>query len=263
MIVDKKNGQIVPEGQTSAPEPDAYEVKEIAQMPSNGIIDVFKAVKQILREVRWEYGNPKSPIIFNTVQRNDGQFERIIKREVNKEDTLAFPAVFIHFVNIHWLKPSGRIREGRGELRIKFIMNRLNVHDNDDTETEIDYVAQRIKQDFEEKRYNYECLSERLSLDYYDPIQTFDNSLQACWMNWEVWFRETSIWVTRNKIRKHLVIPPFTNHADQDPSISNINPKDHNNLDHPIRYDDVTSIEYNGIIDDAEPEEPELEENEQ
>ena len=263
MIVDKKNGQIVPEGQTISPTPEVHEVKEIAQMPSNGIIEVFKAVKQILREVRWEYGNPNSPFIFKTVQRNDGQFERIIKRDVNKEDTLSFPAAFIHFINIRWLKPSGRIREGRAELRIKFIMNRLNVHDNNDTETEIDYVAQRIKQDFEEKRYNYECLTERLSLDYYDPMQTFNNSLHACWMNCDIWFRETSIWVTRNKIRKHLVIPPYTNHADQDPSISNINPKDHNNLDHPIRYDDATSFEYSGIIEDAEPEDPELDENEE
>lgn len=257
MIVDKNSGNILSDGQTSVPS-ETIERKEIAQMPQNGMIDVFKAVKQILREIRWEYGNPESPLIFKTVQRNDGQFERIIKKDVNKEDTLAFPAIFLHFVDIHWLKPNGRVREGRAELRIKFVMNRLNVHDSDDTETEIDYVAQRIKQDLEEKRYNYECLSERLSLDYYDPMETFDKSLQACWMSWDIWFRETSVWVTRNKIRKHIVMPPFVNHADQDPTIENINPHNHDNLDHPVRYDEATSIEYEGVVGDR----PSIEEDE-
>lgn len=238
---------IVEKNKASSPSLSEEVIPVKVQMPHNGLIDVFKSIKQILREVRWEYGNPASPLIFNTVQRNDGQFERIIVDGANKEDSISFPAVFIHFVNIHWLKSTGRIREGRAELRIKFVMNRLNVHDDDDTESEIDYVAQRIKQDFEEKRYDYECLTERLYLDYYDPMETFNDSLQACWMNWEVWFRETSVWVTRYKTRKHIVMPPFTNHADQDESIPGVNPDLHDNLVHPISYDEATFIKYEGV----------------
>ena len=242
MIVDKKSKKTVSNNKKSVTAPvenlTAEEKIVYQQMPSTGIIEVFKAIKEILSEVRWEWGNPKSPLIFNTVQLDDGQFERIVRKGVNLENGIAFPAVFIHFINMRWLKPTSRVREGRAELRVRFIMNRLNVHDNTETESEGFYVAQRIKQDFEEKRQNYDCLSERLSLDYFDQVNSFDDSLQPWWMNWEVWFKETSVWVSRRFIKKHLVFPPFANHADQShPESDEQNPHHHNNLSHTVTYD--------------------------
>ena len=61
-------------------------------------------------------------------------------------------------------------------------------------------------------------------------------------MNWEVWFKETSVWVSRKTTRRFIVHPPFTNHADQDPTIENINPHNHNNLDHPRTYNEATEF---------------------
>lgn len=251
MIVDKKSKQVISGNEKSPIAPPEEipddEVRVVyQQMPSSGIIEVFKAIKAILRDVRWEYGNPESEPIFKTVMLDSGQFERITKNGANLEDGIAFPAVFIHFINMYWLKPTARVKDGRATLRVRFIMNRLNVHDNDDTESEGFYVAQRIKQDFEEKRYNYEALQERLSLDYFDQVNSFDNSLQPWWMNWEVWFKETSVWVSRKLTKRFVVFPPFVNHYDQtDPEKQNIH--GHNNLDHPTLPDEGSRFVYGGI----------------
>ena len=249
MIVDKKSKQVISGNapSTSAPPEPVGEKKVIyQQMPSVGIIEVFKAVKEILRNTRWEYGNPNSEPIFKTVMLDSGQFERITRNGVNLEDGIAFPAVFIHFINVYWLKPTARVKDGRATLRVRFIMNRLNVHDNDDTESEGFYVAQRIKQEFEEQRYNYDALQDRLSLDYFDQVNSFDNSLQPWWMNWEVWFKETSVWVQRKLTKRFVVFPPFTNHYDQT-NPEKQNPDGHGNLDHPITYDEATKFVYGGI----------------
>jgi len=247
MIIDKKSKKVISENNRSTSAPVIDEAVEsesyvsYQQMPTTGIINVFEAIKEILADVRWEWGNPDSPRIFNTVQLDDGQFERIVRKTGNLENGIAFPAVFIHFINIRWLKPSSRVREGRAELRVRFIMNRLNVHDDNKTESEGFYVAERIKQDFEEKGPKYDCLKERLSLDYFDQVNSFDDSLQPWWMNWEVWFKETSVWVSRKTTRRFIVHPPFTNHADQsDPEVQNV--QNHNNLDHKIKYDEATKF---------------------
>lgn len=253
MIVDKTTGKkpIKPEDEI------VEETVEIQQMPGDGIIECFKAIKEILKGVRWEYGNPNSPLIFKTVQRDDGQFNRICMKGKNENEAIAFPACFIHFIDIHWLKPTSKVREGRATLRVRFIMNRLNLHDSDETETEVDYVAQRIKQEFEEKRYNYDCLTERLSLDRYDPVESFDDGLQPCWMTWDIWFRETSVWVKRKWVHRYIVMPPHTNHYDQDQTIEGINLHDHNNLDHPIIPNEGSKFVYGGIPSTPPKEEPE------
>ena len=258
MIVDKKSKKLVSDNapSTSAPvvekDPDGT-VVQYQQMPTTGIINVFEAIKEILSQVRWEYGNPKSPLIFNTVQLDSGQFDRIVRKTGNLENGIAFPAVFIHFINIHWLKPSSRVREGRAELRVRFIMNRLNVHDSNETEEEGFRVAERIKQDFEEKGPTYECLKERLSLDYFDQVQSFDDSLQPWWMSWDVWFKETSVWASRKRTRRFIVFPPFVNHADQpNPPLEGMNPDGHNNLDHPITYDEATTFTQGPLASEEE-----------
>ena len=208
-------------------------------MESNGPMDVLKAFKTILREVKWEYGVPDSPAIFKTVQIDDGQYERIISPNGNKEETLGFPAAFVHFINWRYLVQQSRINEGRAELRIRFILNSLNVHE-DDHDMDVYYVAERIHQTIQENISKYECLQERCQLEYIDPMESFDHGLQPCWMTYEIWFKQKNIWITRNKMYKKFVCPPFTNHADQDPTIEGVNPDNHTNLDHPKTYDEAT-----------------------
>lgn len=245
MIVDKKNNQVISGNKTSAVSPPTEKPKELPEKPlqvePNGPMDVLKAMKEILRSVTWEYGVPDSPKIFATIQIDDGQYERIISPSGNKEETLGFPAVFVHFINWRYLVQQSRINEGRAELRIRFILNSLNVHE-DGHDMDVYYVAERIHQTIQESLSKYECLQERCRLEYVDPMESFDHGLQPCWMTYEIWFKQRNIWATRNKIYKKFVCPPFTNHADQDPSIEGVNPDEHNNLDHPRTYNEATDF---------------------
>lgn len=243
MIVNKKNSAVVSGNKKSAfatekkTEEEVYEVKE--QIAAGGPIDVLKAIVEILESVTWEYGVPGSPKIFKTVQIDDGQYERVISPSGNKEETLGFPAAFVHFINWHYLTQQARIYEGRAELRIRFILNNINTH-FDGHQYDVYYVAERIHQTIQEKYLSYECLRERCQLAYVDPMESFDKSLQPCWLTYEIWFRQTNIWFSRNRMMKNFVCPPFTNHADQDTSIEGVNPDNHNNLDHPRKYDEAS-----------------------
>lgn len=242
MLVDKKNNKVISGNKTSAiapKDPPKEKPTKPLQVESNSPMDVLKAMKEILRSVTWEYGVENSPKIFKTVQIDDGQYERIISPSGNKEETLGFPAAFVHFINWRYLVQQSRINEGRAELRIRFILNSLNIHE-DGHDMGVCYVAERIHQTIQESINKYECLQERCQLEYIDSMESFDHGLQPCWMTYEVWFRQRNIWATRNKIYKKFVCPPFTNHADQDPSVEGVNPDDHTNLEHPKTYNEAT-----------------------
>lgn len=246
MIVDKKSKHILSGNKQSIlASIDKKSENEIMDTPiqiePNGPIDVLNTIKKILRKVTWEYGVEGSPLIFKTVKIDDGQYERIISSKGNQEETMGFPAAFVHFINWHYLVQQARINEGRAVLRIRFILNSLNVHE-DGHDTDVYYVAERIHQTIQENISQYECLQERCQLQYVDPMESFDHGLQPCWMTYEVWFKQRNIWIKRNKVYKKFVCPPFTNHADQDKSIEGINPDDHTNLDHPITYDEATDF---------------------
>lgn len=245
MIKDKKTNKVISDNKSSStvvskPDISKDEVFEKPeQVAAGGPMDVLKAMKEILRSVTWEYGVADSPNIFKTVQVDDGQYERIISPSGNMEETLGFPAAFVHFIEWKYLVQQSRVNEGRAQLRIRFILNSLNVHE-DGHDMDVYYVAERINQTIQESIDKYDCLKERCQLQYIDPMESFDHGLQPCWMTYEVWFIQTNVWVTRNKIYKKFVCPPFTNHADQDPTIEGVNPHNHNNLDHPRKYDEAT-----------------------
>lgn len=243
MIVDKKSNKIISDNKNSSIVKPQTPVEEIVEKPeqiaANGPMDVLRAMKEILRSVTWEWGVANSPKIFQTVQIDDGQYERIISPSGNKEETLGFPAAFIHFIDWNYLVQQARINEGRATLRIRFILNSLNIHE-DEHDMDVYYVADRIHQTILENIANYECLQERCRLQYIDPMESFDHSLQPCWMTYEIWFKQRNIWARRNKIYKKFVCPPFTNHADQDKTVEGVNPDDHTNLEHPRKYDEAT-----------------------
>lgn len=244
MIIDKKSSKVVSGNKSSvlagSELTGATTVEVPVQVESNGPIEVLNAMKEILRSVTWEYGVNGSPKIFKTVQIDDGQYERIISVSGNQEETLGFPAAFVHLINWHYLTQQSRINEGRAELRVRFILNSLNVHE-DGHDVDVYYVAERIHQTVQESIANYECLQERCQLTYIDPMESFDKGLQPCWMTYEVWFKQRNVWTTRNKIYKKFVCPPFTNHSDQDPSVNGVNPDSHTDLDHLVAYDEASS----------------------
>ena len=241
MIVDKKNGQVISDNQTStsAPIVDESEIVEVPQqIPTGGIIDVLKAIIAILKEVRWEYGVAESPKIFRTVKVDDGQYNRIVRKGGNTEYEVAFPAAFVHFVDTQYLVSQKRIGEGRAKLRIHFILNRLNVHD-EEVQCDPYYVMERIDQEITLHKGEYDCLQERCQLVYWDFPQSFDYGLQPGWLTYEIWFREGNIWVNRRKVYRHMVLTPFTNHSDQ---TEEANENNHTNADHPVDFEASTQF---------------------
>ena len=242
MIVDKKSGQVISDNQIVTPviqNDESNEVKEVPQqLPTGGVVDVLRAIIAILKEVRWEYGVEDSPKIFRTVKVDDGQYERIVRKAGNTEYEVAFPAAFVHFVDTQYLVSQQRIGEGRAKLRIHFILNRLNVHD-DEVEFDPYYVMERIDQEIVEHKNEYDCLAERCQLVYWDFPLSFDYGLQPGWLTYEIWFRETNIWINRKKVYKHMVLTPFTNHSDQ---TEEANENHHTNADHPVDFDAASTF---------------------
>lgn len=245
MIVDKKSKQVISNNSESAvatenKQAEIQPIEKPVQVEANGPTDVLKSIMAILQEVTWEYGVPNSPKIFKTVQYDTGQYERIVRKNGNTEETISFPAAFVHFIDVNWITSAQRFNDGRAVLRIRFMLNRLDVH-NKEHETDVYYVAERIHQTITELKGNYECLTKRCNLTYVDPMESFDNGLQPCWLTYDIWFTTVNIWVTRKKVMRKVVFPPFANHADQDKSAADYN-KEHTNLSHPTTYDESTKF---------------------
>lgn len=249
MIIDKKNKQVLSGNAESvdsvniATPTEEQVIDKPEQTEANGPSDVLHSIMAMLKEVTWEYGVSNSPKIFKTVQYSDGQYERLSKRNTaNLEEGIALPAAFVHFINVNWLTSAQRFNEGRATLRIRFLLNRLDTH-NKDHDTDLYYVAERIHQTITELKGNYECLSKRCNLTYVDPMESFDNSIQPCWMTYEIWFTTTNIWISRKKVLRKIVFPPFVNHADQDQTDPDTNIHGHTNLSHPTTYDEATKYD--------------------
>ena len=185
-----------------------YQPEEVAENP---FVNMYHAVRRAILTVREDPANPPSPPLFKTVAIDNGQFARIVRGE-NTEYETAFPAVFIHFINVRYLVQQQRIGEGRATMRVRFILDTLN---NSDPERECDpfIVFQRLNVAIQDAKDREPALSERCNLTYFDmPLTT--NMLQAYWIDYEVWFRESSAWRYRNWVERYLVMPPFTQHSD-------------------------------------------------
>ena len=130
-------------------------------------------------------------------------------------------------------------------MRVRIILNTQN---NQDPEAEIIpfHVFQKVNKAIQDAK-NYEpSLSERCQLLYFDMPST-TNMLQAYWIDYEVWFRETSAWKYRDWVERYVVIPPFTNHADAPDKDTE------GHGDHPVPTDrDVITIQPTVDVEDPE-----------
>lgn len=206
MIKDKESKKVTSE---IIPPPKDILVPE--QVPENPFVNMYEAVRRTLLALRENPDNPSSPPYFKTIRMDNGQFERII-RDDNMEYEVAFPAVFVHFTNVRYLVQQQRIGEGRATMRIRFILNNLNNGD-DGMECEPFRVFQRINIAIQDAKNTEPALNERCNLLYFD-MPTTTNMLQAYWVDYEVWFRESSAWKYRKWVERYLVMPPFTDHDD-------------------------------------------------
>lgn len=246
MLVDKKNKKVISDNSESVIGAENNKVIEEPvdkpeQIEANGPTEVLNSIITILKEVTWEYGVPNSPKIFKTVRYDNGQYERTIRTKGNTEETTSFPAAFVHFIDVNWITSAQRFNDGRAQLRIRFMLNRLDTN-NPEHAADVYYVAERIHQTILEKKSQYECLNKRCNLTYVDPLESFNNGLQPCWMTYEIWFTTVSVWISRRKTLRKVVFPPFANHADQDPKDPDANIHGHTNLSHSTKYDDATKF---------------------
>ena len=208
MIRDKFPPKKAVAGKTTAPQSASSLPEEVSENP---FIAMFQAVKRAVQTICEDPDDPLSPPFFRTVAIDNGQFSRLLRSD-NTEYEVAFPAVFVHFVNVRYLVAQQRIGEGRATMRVRFILNALN---SSDPAHECDpfIVFQRLNVAIQDAK-NYEpALSERCNLTYFD-MPTTTNQLQAYWIDYEVWFREASAWRYRDWVKRYLVMPPFTQHAD-------------------------------------------------
>ncbi len=230
MIRDKKIIE-APSGHASVKDPKIVIPEPVSLNP---FIDIYKAVKRAILTIREDAENPISQPLFKTIAIDNGQFSRII-RDSNMETEVAFPAVFVHFVNIRYLVQQQRIGEGRATMRVRFILNNLNNSDPD-KECEPFEIFQRINVAIQDAKSYEPALNERCNLIYFD-MPTTSNMLQAYWVDYEVWFRDNSAFKYRNWVERYLVIPPFTNHSDA---------PEHNTSSHPDHvepgYEEVSRL---------------------
>lgn len=206
MIKDKENKK-----ETTGVIPHGKEITVPEEVPENPFVNMYEAVRRALFTLREDAGNPLSPPYFKTVRMDNGQFDRITRND-NLEYETAFPAVFVHFTNVRYLVQQQRIGEGRATMRVRFILNNLNNGD-DNMECEPFRVFQRINVAIQDAKSYEPALNERCNLLYFD-MPTTTNMLQAYWVDYEVWFRESSAWKYRKWVERYLVMPPFTNHSD-------------------------------------------------
>jgi hypothetical protein len=215
MIVDKQRPLVSPQDSPPAiPRPIAE--SEVEPYDTNALCEVYKAVKKILSDIRIDAGDPSSPALFRTIKVDNGQMNRLKNNKWNKEYGIAFPAVFIHFIDVRYLVQQSRIGEGRATMRVQYVLNRLNNSD-EGVEMEGYELFQRINAAIQKSKGNFPALASRCQLTYFDQPESFDDGLQPYWIDYEIWFSDYSAYRYKDYVERYIVIPPFTDHDDQLP----------------------------------------------
>lgn len=212
MIIDKNSKPIKPVEPAEDPVEKIDEVKEVVE--TNAMVEAYKAVRKILQSIKKDPKDPNSPSFFRTIKLDNGQLSRIKHNEYNKEYGVVFPAVFIHFVNIYYNVGTSMIAEGKGTMRIHYVLNRLNNSD-DEVECEGMEVYKRIVSAIEEQKANFPALVSRFQLEYWDQPLSFDDALQPYWIDYQIWFQDYTAYAYKHYKDIYVTVPPFTQPSDQ------------------------------------------------
>lgn len=204
MIVDK-NPARPPVPEADPPQQDREEYS------GNPMAEITKAVLAILRDIR---ETPESEPFFLTARLDYKQMLRVTNSKRNMEAGFMLPAAFIHFINVRWLVQTSRIGEGRGELRIRYVLNRLDIED-DEAQMQGYHVFQLINNAINKNKPSLAHCTDRFQLTYWDQVENFDDGVQEYWITYDVWFKDFSSYRYRDYVDRYIVVPPFTTHADQ------------------------------------------------
>lgn len=180
----------------------------------NPLEDLYNAVAKVIKGLRVDPKNPESPVLFPTVKWNMGQLNRVRNSKHNEEYALAFPACFIHFINVYWNLGMNRIGQAYAQLRICYVLNRLNMLD-DEYQAEGSRVFKRIIEALNDD-ITIPTLTTRFQLSYWDQVESFDHGVQQFWITYEVRMNDYSSYRYKKYKPAYLVAPPFTNFTDMD-----------------------------------------------
>ena len=214
MIVEKKNKKVEGAQQTQPTTKERERTPIEVAVESNPMTDAYHAVKKILLSIKEDPSDPDSPPYFKTIKLDNGQLARIKGSKLNEEYGIAFPAVFIHYINIYNNVGTSSIAESKGTMRIHYVLNRLNNSD-DDTETEGFDIYKKIVSAIERKKGNFPPLVSHFQLSYWDQPLSFDDGLQPYWIDYQIWFRDYSAYAYKDYTDVYLTEPPFTQPSDQ------------------------------------------------
>lgn len=176
---------------------------------------------------------------FQTIQVENGQIDRLIHTRVNTEDVVPLPAIFHHFIDMHWDVGTGTIGACKAIYRMKVVLNNLDI-DQYDTQMSMYRVAHSIINCLSLYTPKYSAFTQRFQLDYFDPMETWTKGIQYFWLQYQIHLRDYSTYAYRNYIERHVVCPPFTNHSDQLPENSDFGHADHTER----KYDDASKYLY-------------------
>ena len=237
MIVDKhKKQEIQVEEPVQSQELPKTEIEEAVE--TNAMVAAYKAVKSILAGIKVDPNNPNSQPLFKTIKLDNGQLARIKNNKHNKEYSIAFPAVFIHFIDVYYNVGAAKISEGKGVMRIHYILNRLNNSD-DEFEAEGLEVYKQIVSEIEKNKSKFPSLVSRFQLQYWDQPLTFDDGLQPYWIDYQIWFNDYTAYRYKDYVDTYMIVPPFTQHSDQN-EIAN---PDNLPNDTETKFEDTASFE--------------------
>nr|DAE28236.1 MAG TPA: hypothetical protein [virus sp. ctuZj11] len=226
MIVDKHKKPVIPDDHP-ATSPDTPLSPEEELFEGNPMADIYRALESIIKGIKSDPSDPESEPYFRTVKWNTGQVNRIKSNRGNDEyGSIAFPAVFIHFINTRGLVQTSRIGEFRGEVRIQYVLNRLNMED-DEYQTEGVEVFQMINNAINTQKNKFSALTERFQFTYWDQPESFSEGLQQYWITYDAWFRDYSAYAYKDYVEVYVVAPPFTNHSDQNDTANPDRHEDH------------------------------------
>lgn len=220
MIVDKHPTQSVVPEVTEQPDGSTSSVSKVTSLQEavevNAMIEAYKAIRSILAAIPSDPNNADSEPLFKTIKLDNGQLTRVKMNTKNDEYGIAFPAVLIHFIDIYYNVGAARISEGRGTMRIHYVLNRLNNGD-DGEEGELEGLAvyKRIISAIESNKSKLPALINRFQLQYWDQPESFDDGLQPYWIDYQIWFNDYTAYRYKDYVDVYAIEPPYTNFSDQ------------------------------------------------
>lgn len=194
---------------------DRYQTEQ-ELIAGNALEDLFWAVANIIKAIPQNPDDPNSPPLFKTVKWNTGQLNRVRNSKHNEEYAMAFPACLIHYINVYWNLGFNKIGQAYAQMRICYVLNRLNNTD-DEFQTEGVRVFKRIIEAINDNLdTKISPLTTRFQLSYWDQVESFEKGVQQYWITYEVRCNDYTTYRYKNYRPAYLVAPPFTNFGDMD-----------------------------------------------